>query len=661
MIEIARIDKLSAAARPSWFGLLGYLAFVGVTLLSVTDADFFIPSRQTQLPLLGLSIPTASFFMFGPILAAALYVYLHLHLTKLWDALGSARSTIGGPTVQALVLPWLVNDLALTYSGPNSTDRRPLTWLSNAVTSFLIWIAGPLLLVGFWWRSFPAHAQWTTVLIAVCTLISMHVGFASWRGFRASIRRETPRRRLATRVGGFLFATLLLLFGWSKTEGRLFGYVEVYATMFADELSDGPRRVFSVEYDMKGRRQPEVARADLAWVEFSVRPASWRSAETARARFRGEWCRAQGMPADACGPYRRIGVALPLGTQKRRTDWCATALPLEGADRTRSATGNTRACRDHFDGLEARFTRKWNEERRNTIAALHPIVMPRADLREANLFHAFMVGATITGAEFQDADLRFAQLEGAVAPNARFDRACLAGAVFEDASLQYADFTGTNLNDVIFDGAYADPVSFDGAFMDGTSIRGAYLRNVSFIGSYLDDVSLEGASLWGKMENAYLLNSRLQAASLASMTISFSELSEIEFDKNTILKGKYFSFKGNGLRNLDLSKLDANKVDWQKLFDGSFGDGSVILPLGKRPPAHWTKEVFVDKNPDDDKSGDGLREWRKQLEEWRQTLRDPRPVLDPAVERMLRSALVENNCRKWAGPESQRFVSDFNN
>ncbi len=48
--QIARINELSQLARTAWFSLLGYLVFVGITLLGVKDADFFVPSRQTDLP-----------------------------------------------------------------------------------------------------------------------------------------------------------------------------------------------------------------------------------------------------------------------------------------------------------------------------------------------------------------------------------------------------------------------------------------------------------------------------------------------------------------------------------------------------------------------------------------------------------------------------------
>jgi hypothetical protein len=43
--QIARINELSHLARGTWLAQLAFLAFIGITLLGVDDADFFVPSR----------------------------------------------------------------------------------------------------------------------------------------------------------------------------------------------------------------------------------------------------------------------------------------------------------------------------------------------------------------------------------------------------------------------------------------------------------------------------------------------------------------------------------------------------------------------------------------------------------------------------------------
>ncbi|MEL6585780.1 MAG: hypothetical protein AAFQ50_03815, partial [Pseudomonadota bacterium] len=121
--QIARVDALTATGRTNWFALLAYLAFVLVTTLGVQDVDFFVDSRQTDLPLVGVSIPTFSFFIFAPILGAALYAYLHLHIRKVSEAL--AAPPPGNPPLEERIKPWLLNDYILRRRGDGAIRRRP--------------------------------------------------------------------------------------------------------------------------------------------------------------------------------------------------------------------------------------------------------------------------------------------------------------------------------------------------------------------------------------------------------------------------------------------------------------------------------------------------------------------------------------------------------
>lgn len=87
---------LTRTARANWLGLMAYLAYVGVALMGVEDADFFLPERETALPLIGVTVPTVLFFYIAPILGAMLYIHLHLYLLKLWKALSEAPLQAGG-------------------------------------------------------------------------------------------------------------------------------------------------------------------------------------------------------------------------------------------------------------------------------------------------------------------------------------------------------------------------------------------------------------------------------------------------------------------------------------------------------------------------------------------------------------------------------------
>jgi hypothetical protein len=89
-VALPRIHAIVTNASAIWFSQIGYLAFITVTLLSVRDLDFFSVSARIDVPLLGVTIPTATFFIVAPWLAAVLHVYFHLFLLRLWDALADA-------------------------------------------------------------------------------------------------------------------------------------------------------------------------------------------------------------------------------------------------------------------------------------------------------------------------------------------------------------------------------------------------------------------------------------------------------------------------------------------------------------------------------------------------------------------------------------------
>ncbi len=112
-IILDHIAEVSKNARATWFGLLGLLAFVGVTLLAHKDAEFFAFGAETQLPLIGIKVPVKAFFYVAPVLVAAIYAYLHLYLMTLWDSLADAPAKIDGQPLSDRVFPWLISYAAL--------------------------------------------------------------------------------------------------------------------------------------------------------------------------------------------------------------------------------------------------------------------------------------------------------------------------------------------------------------------------------------------------------------------------------------------------------------------------------------------------------------------------------------------------------------------
>ncbi|MCP5037762.1 MAG: hypothetical protein GY945_09210, partial [Rhodobacteraceae bacterium] len=218
--RIARINELSKTARATWLSLLGYLAFVGVTLLGVEDADFFLPSRQTQLPLINVAIPTREFFIFAPLLGTALYAYLHFHLMKLWHALRVPPASIAGTPLSDHITPWLINDMGLMLRFDAAARNHGLRLLSVLVTFVLVFLAGPAVIGGFWWRYWPAHEWQNTLVIGLAFVVSVYVTFASLNA--AAFRLKALPIIGYTGQNFTQMAALICVVtfvGWMKTEG----------------------------------------------------------------------------------------------------------------------------------------------------------------------------------------------------------------------------------------------------------------------------------------------------------------------------------------------------------------------------------------------------------------------------------------------------------
>ena len=376
---VERIQVITGNARTVWFALLAFLAFIGLTLTSVRDLDFFSAAATTQLPIVNIAIPTTTFFWSAAWLAAILHTYFHLYLLELWDVLAEAPREISGAPLGDRVFPWLVVDWALRRRPDRPTTHRPMDWPASFVTWLVIWLATPLLLAAFWWRSMPAHTAWLSLLIAGALFAALFATLSGWLRAEERLARPGVRPRDASASGrgpalprkwrdllAFL-AVLLVLVSLARTQ------LETQVTI-------GPWRWTS------------LAPIDLVDAEIVRRPADWVGRDTAERRFRISWCRDRQIPADACERPSE-----PYHTAAREV-WC-DARSIED-------------CAAEFRRLEATFDAEWQEQRRDYLANLTKPDLAGRDLRGAAAAGAFFAGIDLRGAGLEGADLRGARLQG---------------------------------------------------------------------------------------------------------------------------------------------------------------------------------------------------------------------------------------------------------
>jgi uncharacterized protein YjbI with pentapeptide repeats len=520
--HIARIDTLTAAGRANWFALLGYIAFAGVTLLAVQDADFFLDSRRTDLPLVGVAIPTREFFVFGPLLGTALYVYLHLYLLKLWEALAAAPASPNDEPLSVQISPWLIADFGLWLRGDGACQPRPMDWLAHIVTFLLAFLIGPLLIGAFWVRYWPAHQTWYAIGIGLLLTLTLMTMLASL--FTAISRLRYHRKyqggwwHLLAAIPSALILSVVLTLSIVRTEGpHQLGPFQPAAEAVARALGTNLT----------------IARANLREVVFTELPDDWLPYETHKRRFRVDWCAREGLNAETCGPPPRSDIAPAPHLPAMRDAWCAGLR--YGTD--------TAACTAYFGALDARFLRDWTFERSTRLGALDGWSPRNTDLRGADLGDAILTAADLRHALLDGANLNSAQMEGANLGSAQLNGADLTATHLEGASFLNAHLTRAYMPEARMEGANLGGASMSGADLSRAELEGAYLGYADLSDADLSGAQMEGVDLSGahmkaadlsggaQMEGANLSEAQMEGANFSGAQLEGADFSEAQLDK----------------------------------------------------------------------------------------------------------------------------------
>ncbi|MEM9009583.1 MAG: pentapeptide repeat-containing protein [Pseudomonadota bacterium] len=534
---IEHIAEVSRNARTTWFALLGFLAFVGITLLGVEDADFFAYGRQTALPLVGVEIPTRSFFFVAPALLAILHVYLQIYLLKLWDALATAPPKMpDGTHLSARIYPWLISDMALALRRDEAAPPRPMQGLTKWAMLLLVWIAAPAVLGVAWWRSMPAHNEWLTLWIAAWLALATVVSASGYFDLRRQMQAapRTPgnmqiRWPLSMRLTTVAVTLVLATTSWLRTEGGLEHYVSDVHEGFTTE---GLEARLGIQL---------LAPIDLIGVQLVPRPADWKDHQAAKEDFRDNWC-----------PRDRGGCTLS-------------------------------------DETEAQLERRWAASRDATLNTLPALDLRGADLRGASMSSAFLPVVDLRGARMEGAVLRRAQMEGAILQGAQIAGADLGGVRMEEADLRGSQMEGAVLTSARMEGADLTRAQMEGTVLIKAQMEGAILRSAQMEGADLREAQMEGADLTlARMEGADLTRVRMEGAHLNSAQMEHVDLSGANL-RSANLEGWYID--GAALRSVDFTST----TNWTDAsFASAFGHSSTVLPEGAQRPAHWPDLVVTD-------------------------------------------------------------------
>jgi hypothetical protein len=350
------------------------------------------------------------------------------------------------------VFPWLVNQWALRRRKDRPVTPRPMGLLGSVVTGLVIWLAAPIVLAGFWWRSLPAHDARISLAIAAALWLSL---FASMRGWRRARRRLAvpgliAKRRHHRTLGQWLGVAKRGLVTTMLWLLMLAGLPVLFAVTIAGAGSHHLRAAVTHSLSanwLAGEDGIPFAGADLVDAEIAIEPDDWRDPESARRRFHVDWCRDSGVPVAACERPSSGETAVA------RAESCkATGIAFPD-------------CAAHFAGIDAAFEAEWRIERDSDIGNNRGPDLRGRDLRNAEASGAFLVGVDLRGARLEGADLRRARLE----------RADLSGAWLEGADLWLARLEGADLS-----GAWLEEADLWGARLEGANLQSAEWAGARF-------------------------------------------------------------------------------------------------------------------------------------------------------------------------------------
>jgi uncharacterized protein YjbI with pentapeptide repeats len=213
------------------------------------------------------------------------------------------------------------------------------------------------------------------------------------------------------------------------------------------------------------------------------------------------------------------------------------------------------------------------------------------------LREAYLVGANLTGVNFENADLEGAKLERANLSGANLTRTNLEGAVLtganlEGAQLSYAQLAGAKLGGANLANAVLTHAELDEAYLGSASALGARLNNASLVSANLEGAKLAGATLddatlarvlarGADFTGTSLVKTNLSGADLTNANLTQADLRYATFARAQLAATRLTGAKAAGLIGTGMPLGSGIEVMWLDLSPA--GDGSQRVENGVIP------------------------------------------------------------------------------
>jgi uncharacterized protein YjbI with pentapeptide repeats len=432
--HIEHVRSTVANSRKMLMSVLLACLYSALTVATTTDVGLLTNSTSSKLPILGADIRINTFYVITPILLAALYVYFHVYLQRLWSGVSGLRRVVtSGIGADEVVDLWLIGRPGTTAGGRLGGS---FAVLRSFVSTALAWYLVPATLVLLWLRQLSRH-DW--IVAGVCIVIISVVVGVGISSYFACIAKLSPPSKTSRSWWSRGVVALLIAFGFLFIV--TFGAIEGIAHRPDDK------------HNVQGR---------IDQARF-VRLRQWVPRVLSSIGFE---------------PFVDLEEAI------------VSKKPAEWDDKTLSHVLG--ASLDDRDLRRGNLRRVFLVSGRIRLAKLQRSDFYRADLRDADLWKS-----DARGANFRRANLAYAKFNHTVLDSADFSKAGCDSTNFGHASIRGANFKEAYLNKTTFFKADLSGTNFYKSKLINTKLTYVNLAGADFSKARFRAVQLHRANLDG--------------------------------------------------------------------------------------------------------------------------------------------------------------------
>ena len=539
----ALLDSLNGSAerfQTLWFSFLGLTLYLAIAALATTHRDLLLNNPQT-LPILNIKVELLPFYVIAPLLYLVFHFYLLMMLVLLARTAAEfdkqLRTTLPGEPERERYRARVENALFLQLLVGMKGERFGSGALFLSFVVFITFVTIMLapkflplglvaliaIVIGPNALRLGLVALFTIVLTPLATLVLMQMMFLPYHHFRITWWhrgivvadlvlivvmtygcffprgcRKAPlvlgalgrKLRWATAMAFCILLAVALgpLTYWlSFQEGRWAGEPKRSFTELAQGIAGDPARLPEVNPDyattangvvfglfpdrLKLRNETIVGEERLERTKKEIASRDGDFVPTIKLDGR-DLQAADLSAADLRGVSLNGAVMLDTNLTSARLDGARLSCVPDPDDAVRQIPPSSIQC-----------------------ANLLGASLSRAELQGADLRNAFLPGAYLYGAQLQGANLRQAQLQGGDLIGVQLQGANLLQALLEGADLSSARLQGANLVLAQLQGANLEGAGLQGANLDSAKLQGADLSAAQLQGAKLNRAQLQGAHL----------------------------------------------------------------------------------------------------------------------------------------------------------------------